>query len=84
MKRYPSEYTEKLQQFSRILTTVLLVAAAFLRYLGRWRFLGYILPVFGVLQVLQGLALWKTDRDQSAVHLFLAGILCLVCLGLYL
>lgn len=63
---------EKLIRISQLVTSCVVLIAAFLRYRNIWPngFLGAI-PLLGILQFLNVILYWKTDRDKAAISLFI-------------
>jgi hypothetical protein len=75
---------EKLLRFCRLLTSIIALIAAVLKFCRIWPdALNLAIPLLGVLQLLDALLYWKKDRDQAAVSLFTAGFIGLVCIGVF-
>ena len=75
---------EKLLRFCRLLTSIIVLIAAVLKFCHIWPdALNLAFPLLGVLQLLDALLYWKKDRDQAAVSLFTAGFIGLVCIGVF-
>ena len=75
---------EKLLRFCRLLTSIIVLIAAVLKFCHIWPdALNLAIPLLGVLQLLDALRYWKKDRDQAAVSLFTAGFIGLVCIGVF-
>ena len=74
---------KKLMGSSRLLTSLLLAVAAVLRYRNIWKPIGYLLPVFAILQLLEGIHHWKTDRDRAACSIMMSGVIAIVSIGIF-
>ena len=75
---------EKLLRFCRLLTSIIVLIAAVLKFCHIWPDgLNLAIPLMGVLQLLDAFLYWKKDRDQAAVSLFTAGFIGLVCIGVF-
>ena len=69
---------EKLLRFCRLLTSIIVLIAAVLKFCHIWPdALNLAIPL------LDAFLYWKKDRDQAAVSLFTAGCIGLVCIGVF-
>lgn len=73
---------EKILQVSELLTSAILVAVVVLKYIKIWMdcFI-FAVPLFGMLQLLNGLLHWKSDQDLAAFHLITAVFILAVCIS---
>ncbi len=82
MKENESSRRKKVLQITERITSAVLVIAAVLKYKNIWfDGLTFAIPLLGVLQFVNGILHWKSDRDMAAYYLIFAGFIFLVCIG---
>lgn len=84
MKPTDPDRVKKYLRITRFLISFLLILAALLKYLGDWKALTFLMPLFCLLLLTDRVLLWNADRDRSAYSLIMAVFIGMICFSIFL